>query len=234
MDNYQNEITSDSISSKKQMTSYEINQFLIRIGLLIIMIIAHFLLPTTTLKVETISAKSNFGVFSSSVRVSPADDGIMSFSLSQLAFDHSVDAENTDINDEISRNIKENHKSAINTVLTISGICFAICAVFVIKTMFHIANNNSFKASKSLYMAFIPMLLANISLIILTIATTNYVKPDDTLDFDIIGKAYPSIFFFVLFAAAIAIHVNSRDFKHLYYIKHLSCRSFESGDTINI
>ena len=138
MDNYRNEITSDSISSKKQMTLYEINQFLIRIGLLIIMIIAHFLLPATTLKVETISEKSNFGGFSSSVRVSPADDGIMSFSLSQLAFDLSVDAENTDINDEISRNIKENHKSAINTVLTISGICFAICAVFVIKTIFHI------------------------------------------------------------------------------------------------
>ena len=234
MDNYQNEITSDSISSKKQMTSYEINQFLIRIGWLIIMIIAHFLLPVTTLKVETISAESNFGGVSTSVRVSPAGDGIMLFSLSQLAFDVSVDAENTDINDAISRNIKENHKSAINTVLTISSICFAICVVFVIKTILHIGNNNSFKASKSLYMAFIPMLLANISLIVLTIATMNYAKPDATLDFDIIGKAYPSIFFFILLAAAIAIHVNILSFKHLYYIKQISYRASESDDTINI
>lgn len=209
METYQNEFSSNPISSKKQIASYEIKPLLIRIALLIILIIAHFLLPVTTLKVKTISEKSDFEGVSSSVRVSPEGDGIMSFSLSKLAFDVGVDEENKDIYDVIFRSIKENHKSAIGAVLAISFICIAICAVFVIKSIFHIVKKNSFKASSSIAMAFIPMLLANLSLIILIIAVKSFAKPDATLAYDVIGKAYPSIFFFIIIVAAIVINVNS-------------------------
>ena len=58
-------------------------------------------------------------------------------------------------------------------------------------------------------MAFIPITLANLSLIILIIATMNYAKPDSTLNYDIIGKAYPSIFFIILLAVTILTNVNS-------------------------
>lgn len=209
MDNYQNEISSNPIINKKQITSYDIKQLLIRIGLLIILITAHFLLPVTTLKIENISSTSSTFDLFVSARVSPESNGIMSFSLSKLAFDVGDYQEIYEENKYVLRNIKENHKSAIGTVLAISFICIAICAVFVIKSIFHILKKNSFKASSSIAMAFIPITLANLSLIILIIATMNYAKPDSTLNYDIIGKAYPSIFFIILLAVTILTNVNS-------------------------
>lgn len=209
MDNYQNEITSDTINNKEQISSYEIKPFLIRIALLIILIITHFLLPITTLKVETICEESNHGGFSSSIRVSPEGDGIMSFSLSKLAFNVGVDEEKKGIYDIIFIDLKENHKSAISTVLAISFICILFCTVFVIKSIFHIVKKNSFKASSSIAMAFIPITLAILSLIILIIAIMNYAQPDSTLAFDIIGKAYPSKSFFILLVVAILTNVSS-------------------------
>ena len=81
METYQNEISSSPISCKKLSDLYEIKSLLIRIGVIVILIIAHFLLPVTTLKVKTISYDSDFGGVSFSGKVHPAGNGILSFSL---------------------------------------------------------------------------------------------------------------------------------------------------------
>ena len=113
------------------------------------------------------------------------------------------------IYDIIFIDLKENHKSAISTVLAISFICILFCAVFVIKSIFHIVKKNSFKASSSIAMDFIPITLAILSLIILIIAIMNYAQPDSTLAFDIIGKAHPSKSFFILLVVAVLTNVSS-------------------------
>lgn len=216
METYQNEISSSPISCKKLSDLYEIKSLLIRIGVIVILIIAHFLLPITTLKVKTISYDSDFGGVSFSGKVHPAGNGILSFSLSKLAF-YSNDNESfydTDIYDSIFSDFKKTYKAVISAVLAISCICIAVCAAFVIKSVFHIVKKNFGKAIGSIAMALIPLILVDLSLITLIIANINYAQPNASLGFDIIGNAYPSLFFVILFAATIQITVNSVKASH--------------------
>ena len=191
----QNAVSAELVSSQRHKTSFGTMYACILIVMLILMSIAQFFLPVSTIKAE--NGKK------------------YSISLSELTF-ISNNAYEMDIT------CTDNHSELVITgVLAISCICLAVCAVYIIIGIIQMMKNTN-KACTTLTVAFIPMVLAKLSLFITHLQIKNYAEPNSAeesvsgilntiplLDELIIGSVNISIFFIITLTAAIAVPIIS-------------------------
>lgn len=186
-----NAVSAELVSNQSHKTSFGTMYACILIVSLILMSVAQFFLPVSTIKAE--------------------NGEKYSISLLQLTF-----VSNNDYEMDIM--CIDNHSVlAIYGVLAISCICLAVCAVYIIISIIQMMNNTN-KACTTLTVAFIPMVLAKLSLFITHLQIKNFAEPDSveesvsgilhttpSPDELIIGSVNISIFVIIMLAAAIAV-----------------------------